>query len=699
MKALHLSYLVFLAACAPAFADAIVVPNSQTNAPGNSPLTVGANPVRLQQVIGSGQFPGGPVTITGLRLRAASGSGPVSQSGASVQITVSTTQAFPNTTNGHALPSPTYANNIGPDATVVFRGTGSLSSPGCAAPSPCPFDMAIPFSTNFTYDPSKGRLLIDFLSSASVGTVIGRLDAVSFTDSTQSSVALVGTDPDQPNGIVLLAGIVFEIDTANAGSAPAISGVVNAADGSSRLSPGVLASIYGSNFGTGPASSVSVTVGGKAAAVLTVTANQLLIQVPVDAAPGASVITAKVNNTTSTAMNVTLDTYAPALFTADGSAAGIGRTLTTSGARVTASAPANPGDTLSAFAVGLGATAPASPTGSTATNPTATAPTLTIGGAPAQVLFAGIAGNAGLYQINFKVPPNLQGTVPMVLSIGGKSSLAKVTLPLVGITSVLSNAGFGSSGVVSPGSIVSISANGIGTTDQTTGFPSTAFLGYSVLFNGTPAPLFHLVGTANQIDLLVPYELPTTGAVNVQLKTPTGTLPNFAINMAPVTPGLYTLSDPSNKARLSVIAQFNATAWLAMPDSMAAALKIPGNCAASNLSPLAICGQPASAGDFLVMYTTGLGKATPGGDPNGAPLRTGEIPPANGSVLYKTIETPTVTLGNLPASVIYSGLAPGYPGLYQVDFQVPAGITGDDVPLVLAIGGKSDSRTIAIRSK
>jgi uncharacterized protein (TIGR03437 family) len=37
--------------------------------------------------------------------------------------------------------------------------------------------------------------------------------------------------------------------------------------------------------------------------------------------------------------------------------------------------------------------------------------------------------------------------------------------------------------------------------------------------------------------------------------------------------------------------------------------------------------------------------------------------------------------------------------LYQVDFQVPAGIAGDDIPVVLSIGGKSDSRTIAIRSK
>jgi uncharacterized protein (TIGR03437 family) len=699
MKRKQLSHVLLLAACASAFGDTIVVPNAQTAAPGNAPLRIGAGAVHLQEIVGSGQFPAGPITITGLRLRSAPGTGPVSQSGGSVQLTLSTTQAYPNTANGHALPSPTYANNFGPDAAVVFKGTGSLSSPGCPPPGPCPFDLAIPFSTPFTYDPNKGRFLIDIVSTESTGTVTGSLDGVSFSDANSSSVAVLGADPNQSSGTLTLGGFVIELQTAGSGPAPSISGVINAADASTRLCPGVLGSVFGSNFGTGPASSVSVTVGGKSASVLTVTPNQLLIQMPVDAAVGATTITAKVNGATSAALNVTLDNYAPAFFTADGSAEGVGRILTSTSARVTPAAPANSGDTLSAFAVGLGATTPATPTGGAGPNPTAIAPSLTVGGVPAQVLFAGISVNPGLYQINFKVPPNVQGTVPMVLSIGGKSTLAKVTLPLSGITSVLSNAGFGSSGVVSPGSIVSISANGIGTADQTTGFPSTVFQGYSVLFNGKPAPLFHLVGTANQIDLLVPYELLSSGTVNVQLKTPTGTLPNFAVNMAPVTPGLYTLADPSNKARVTVIAQFNGTAWLAMPDSMAAALKISGNCAASNISPLAICGQPASAGDFLVMYATGLGKATPGGDPNGAALKTGDLPPANGSILYKTVESPVVTVGGLPATLVYSGLAPGFPGLYQVDFQVPAGIAGDDIPVVLSIGGKSDSRTIAIRSK
>jgi len=39
-----------------------------------------------------------------------------------------------------------------------------------------------------------------------------------------------------------------------------------------------------------------------------------------------------------------------------------------------------------------------------------------------------------------------------------------------------------------------------------------------------------------------------------------------------------------------------------------------------------------------------------------------------------------------------------YNGLYQVDVQIPANITpGNDVPLVIAISGASDSATIAIQ--
>jgi uncharacterized protein (TIGR03437 family) len=443
-----------------------------------------------------------------------------------------------------------------------------------------------------------------------------------------------------------------------------------------------------------------MTVGGRDGFVALVTANQLTVQLPTDAPVGATNMIVRVNNVASEPFAITLDTHAPGLFTADGSGTGAGLIRTQANAQVTTTAPAKTGDTLSAFAVGLGATMPATPTGvAGAANPTAVPPTVTVGGEQATVVFAGVvSGQAGLYQINFTVPEGVQGTAPVEISIGGETS-NEVTLALSGITSVVNNASFGSAGTASPGSIVSVFANGIGTTDQTVGFPSTTFQGVSVRFNGAPAPIFHLVASAGQIDLLLPYDLPSSGSVNVQLSTPSGNSLDYMLAMEPATPGLYFAADPNTEGRFNVLAQFNGTVWLAMPSAMATAINLP-ICAGPQADPLGLCGQPAAPGDNLVLYTTGLGKATPDGDPNGPTLPTGQNPPADGSVLYRTVATPTVTVGGLPATVQFSGLSPGFAGLYQVNFQVPVGVTGDDVPVSISVGdSEADVRTIAIHTR
>jgi uncharacterized protein (TIGR03437 family) len=85
--------------------------------------------------------------------------------------------------------------------------------------------------------------------------------------------------------------------------------------------------------------------------------------------------------------------------------------------------PAQGGDTLTAYGVGWGATTPAAVVGSlaaAAANITGDF-TLTVGGKPAKVLYAGLTPTyAGLYQINFIVPTGLTpGNQPIVLNING----------------------------------------------------------------------------------------------------------------------------------------------------------------------------------------------------------------------------------------------------------------------------------------
>jgi uncharacterized protein (TIGR03437 family) len=105
-------------------------------------------------------------------------------------------------------------------------------------------------------------------------------------------------------------------------------------------------------------------------------------------------------------------------------------------------------------------------------------------------------------------------------------------------------------------------------------------------------------------------------------------------------------------------------------------------------------------GDTLIIWMTGLGITTPNGDPNGKPLATGHVPPLDGSVLYETPTLPTVTIGGVTAKVLYSVLAPGYPGDYQVAVEVPTGVTnGDDVPVVVTMFGNSDTATLSIQPR
>ena len=398
----------------------------------------------------------------------------------------------------------------------------------------------------------------------------------------------------------LFAVAFFFVSALSAQTAPTITGILNTADFGTRICPGALASVFGTNFGSGAASTVTVTVAGKPASVTIASPNQLSIQIPVDAAPGMVSLVVTVGGVASTPFAISLDTYAPALFTANGSGTGNGLLLTPAGTYVTLAAPAKPGDSIVIFGAGFGPTSPQSPTGTAPAGPAATTSpvTITVGKLPATVSYAGATpGFLGLYQVNFTVPAGLQGTQPVIVSIGGRTS-APISLPLFGISSVVSNASFGSPGIVAPGSIVSVFANGIGTTDQSIGFPATTFQGVSVTFNGTPAPIFHLTGSQGQIDLLVPYELPTSGTVQVQLKTPSATTANFAVTMSAAAPGLYYLTDPATKGRTNVLAQFNNTAWLALPDATATALKIAGSCA-GNQRQLSLALRPTCKGRRL----------------------------------------------------------------------------------------------------
>ena len=67
--------------------------------------------------------------------------------------------------------------------------------------------------------------------------------------------------------------------------------------------------------------------------------------------------------------------------------------------------------------------------------------------------------------------------------------------------------------------------------------------------------------------------------------------------------------------------------------------------------------------------------------------------------LSQTVTNPSVVIGGTPALVTFSGLAPGFVGLYQVNVQVPANaVAGNAVPLTVTVNGATSNMvTVALQ--
>lgn len=213
--------------------------------------------------------------------------------------------------------------------------------------------------------------------------------------------------------------------------APSVSGVLNGFSFTSQISPGVLASVFGSNLS---GNNLQVTLNGTDCPVTFTSAAQLNIQVPWDAKIGAGSVVVEHDSLSSAPFAVTLTRYSPALVSANGSGSGTG--VFVSGSKlISTTNPANAGDTLTTYAVGLGATSPAATTGVVTPNPpplyvTLAAPSIVVG-KKAEVLFSGLApGVLATDQLNFTLAPNTPvGTDTVDLTIGAYST-GLITIPV-----------------------------------------------------------------------------------------------------------------------------------------------------------------------------------------------------------------------------------------------------------------------------
>jgi uncharacterized protein (TIGR03437 family) len=172
-----------------------------------------------------------------------------------------------------------------------------------------------------------------------------------------------------------------------------------------------------------------------------------------------------------------------------------------------------------------------------------------------------------------------------------------------------------------------------------------------VLLGGHGASFLYV--SPGQVDALLPFEAPT-GLQALTLTNVNGTSAPSSLQVAAIAPALYNFA--FKNADFSLVSASN----------------------------------PASAGDTLVFYTTGMGQTTP-------TLATGQTVPLGPP--YDYTAKVTVTIGGVNATVFYSIAAPPYvAGLYQMAVTVPSGLGPGSQPVVVTSGGlQSNTVTIALQ--
>ncbi|MBV9745571.1 MAG: hypothetical protein JO099_17560 [Acidobacteriia bacterium] len=267
----------------------------------------------------------------------------------------------------------------------------------------------------------------------------------------------------------------------------------------------------------------------------------------------------------------------------------------------------------------------------------------------------------------------MKGSVQSLLLVflGAAAAFAQSGTPT--ISGVENQGNFKSGESLAPGAFIGIVGTNFasGLTLAETIPLSMSLAGVSVTFNNVQAPMIGVVNT--QINAQVPWEVlsngATSGTAQVVVKTGSATSAPATVNIVAASPSLLALTGTAdNTGVIRPIAYNNSDNSLAFPPN------------AYPAGTFQVTPRPAKVNDptSLVLLATGLGavQVTP---PDGAP-------PAHNP--DNTIATPTVLVGGAAAKVIFSGLSPQFPSLYQLNIVLdPSTPTGNAVPVIIQMNG------------
>jgi adhesin/invasin len=258
-------------------------------------------------------------------------------------------------------------------------------------------------------------------------------------------------------------------------------------------------------------------------------------------------------------------------------------------------------------------------------------------------------------------PGSYTGSITATSADGSSIATISCTLEVSGSLPPLMTANFLSAATflpqaAAPGGLFTLMAADLGGSINLASTPDLPTLldGVSVSINGIPAPMVYVSPT--QINAQVPFEVGSGPAMLELTKNGVPGQP-VPISIASTAPQIF-LTAATHAAAINQDYSLNAPA------------------------------NPAMAGGVISIFWTGQGVVN-------NPVMTGA--PATALFLNTTVASTAATIGGQPATVLYSGLAPGFVGLAQVNLKIPD-LPSGEYPVVLTVGSStSNSATVSIK--
>jgi uncharacterized protein (TIGR03437 family) len=221
------------------------------------------------------------------------------------------------------------------------------------------------------------------------------------------------------------------------------------------------------------------------------------------------------------------------------------------------------------------------------------------------------------------------------------------------------NSASGLPGPIAPGEWITIEGAQLGPPDgdgyivNDNGSVDSTLAGVQVLFDTIPGTPAYVSG--GLINVVAPYEIADRASTNISvIYQQTVSLP-IPQAVGAVSPAIYRVTNQNGTQN----------------------------------GPQGSDAEPAPVGSVISVYGTGGGQTDP-------PSATGSVSPQAALPLANSV---TATIGGKPAAVMFAGASPGdLTGVFRLDIQTPAGVTGDALPIAITIDGVSSppGPTIAV---